>query len=277
MKNVLILTVLSIIFFACDSDLQNDMDNEPKFPYCGDGLVNMQDEECDSKDARCEDYSGGATRGTLFCDTRCKWDNSYCRPNKCSESSKHKTLDAGEVCDGVVKSCLALGYNSSEVAMCRFDCAGYDERNCLPTCGNKLVEPNETCEPGQKIACSNLGYGNGLAKCESDCSGWNPAGCVKDASKYVITFDVMDSCPNGKASKAALYENGFPMGGVFSTPKTNTWYRHALYCNPGTILCFGGWQDNIRWGCGEDCLFWVPNNNCVECATTGISASLSCF
>jgi len=189
----------------------------------------------------------------------------------------HKTLDPGEVCDGVVKSCSVLGYNSSEVAMCRFDCSGYDERNCVPTCGNKYVELNETCELGQKIACSDLGYGSGVAKCESDCSGWNSAGCVKDASQYVIVFDIMDSCPDGKASKAALYDDGVPVGGVFSTPKTHTWYKHTLYCNPGALLCFGGWQGDIRWGCGKDCSFWAPNNYCFECATTGISVTLACW
>ncbi len=93
-----------------------------------------------------------------------------------------------EVCDpGMEVLCSDLGRpGSTQYAVCKADCSGWEEDNCL--CGNGQQDPGEVCELGQTESCEALGVPTPEAEavCARDCAKWNPTSCsVMEAPEWI--------------------------------------------------------------------------------------------
>ena len=89
-------------------------------------------------------------------------------------------VENNEVCDpGMEVLCSELGrIGSTQQAVCKEDCSGWEEDNCL--CGNGQQDPGEVCELEQTESCEALGAPviDINTECSTDCSKWNSSACV---------------------------------------------------------------------------------------------------
>jgi hypothetical protein len=113
-------------------------------PGCGDGVVNLLDEECDGGDLRGQScVTRGYTRGDLACGGNCMFDESNCvtdTPPKCGDNHVNQE---SEVCDGTdlnERTCQTQGYVSGTLS-CTPNCALFDTGACTMCNNNGVCQP----------------------------------------------------------------------------------------------------------------------------------------
>ena len=235
---------------TCNSDctMNESACVTPAQPECGDGIINLDTEECDGKAIRtglswsCTDYDPAYASGTLTCANNCKFSTSSCvlKPTtKCGNGQ----LDDDEWCDGtefLISECAEASTAYSKGTLkCDADC-DLDFSGCtLKACGDGVLSDNEECD-GTKFqpewdtcAKADPRYGGGSLKCVN---------CEVDTSSCTL------KCGNNK-----LDDDEWCDGNKFQTGAStcNDW----LPGSTGTLSC---------------------NSNC-EVVTTGCKAAPSAY
>ncbi|MBO4351188.1 MAG: hypothetical protein J6A01_09625 [Proteobacteria bacterium] len=159
---------------TCSSTCTIDSGACVKLPYCGDGIINNE-EDCDG-DAEitktCADLDAN-TAGPLTCSDTCTFVTDACAEVvKCGNG----TIDEGEDCDGSNlngKTCsAALGVDATGDLTCDDTCH-FVTTACVPVCGNGNIDAGEECDNTNlnNATCSDLlGVpASGTPSCSSEC------------------------------------------------------------------------------------------------------------
>jgi len=178
---------------------------------CGNDTVE-EGEICDGNEIDCSDidnekYSGGKAACNQTCDG---WITDSCEEiTLCGNGFP----DEGEVCDGGMVECSALGEGfTSGFAACKEDCSGYITDECAPKCGNEVLEEGEDCEVGDTLDCMEedwLAYRGGEAVC-------NPQTCKWDMTTCDPTFNVV---PYGNINRMIVNTNNIVDSKKLCVPK----------------------------------------------------------
>lgn len=137
---------------ACRTDCRDS--------YCGDVIIDT-DEECDrSSLAGNSCASIGYTNGTLTCGSDCLFDVSACTVcgNGVAEGTDSSSLGY-ETCDGTDlrgNDCIAVGQAQGSLR-CGSTC-GWDVSGCTgegQSCGDGVVDPGEECDDGNNTVSDN--------------------------------------------------------------------------------------------------------------------------
>lgn len=152
--------------------------------YCGDGIVNTANEECDdtafvANVTTCAGYSNQFVSGNLKCTKDCKYDFSDCHAPSCGD----KILDANEECDGSnfmygIKTCVDYSSTAYKGGLlkCTDKCT-IDTSECISTaavCNNGILEEGEYCDTNKFIDneddCTYWGdFESGKVTCSATC------------------------------------------------------------------------------------------------------------
>ncbi|MFH2005476.1 MAG: hypothetical protein ABI333_02705 [bacterium] len=157
-------------------------------PYCGDGMVNTSQEECDGADLQglsCQAL--GYDSGSLTCTSGCWLDESQCVISQpyCGDGWVNTPW---EECDGYDLqgwTCQMLGYDGGTLS-CTNGC-WLNESQCYvtqPYCGDGVVNTAvEQCDGAdlQGQTCVSQGFAGGTLACTSGCA-FNTGGCSTTVS-----------------------------------------------------------------------------------------------
>ena len=191
-------------------------------PRCGDGIINGGD-ECDGAaipfDVTCN--SEGYMRGTIGCDTDCRFDRSACRgcdPGTCegccdgdrcvpSEARTDALCPTGGTCTACLSSQVCRwqpaggGFGCLEAIEDGDACEPPDARRCRGevcsegVCRSGCAPTSGSCYTGGPTCC------NSAATCDYGSPGAPPGDCCFAAGTEV-TFEQSDSCCFGLVGNA---------------------------------------------------------------------------
>ncbi len=228
-------------------------------PYCGDGLKNLDWEECDGTDtglSSCE--SLGYYGGLLQCNTDCTFDVLTCAAHgRCGDG----VLQEDEECDDTTfpegqATCVDVGYTGGQL-ICTSDCL-VDDRSCA-TCGDDVYDPDgdEDCD-GEDFGdqtCMDNGFWGGALQCDELCQ-IQMSGC-KDlatvSAGYFFTCVLTDTaevyCTGANSSSGRL---GIGSTEAVTLP-TSTLVTDAAFL---TI----GWENGCLIDSAGEASCWGANN-----------------
>jgi alpha-tubulin suppressor-like RCC1 family protein len=169
------LLLFIFILSSCDDDNKAE-------PICGDGKINLSNENCDGEDFgenSCESL-GKYSEGSLVCSSSCgAISTDLCF--QCGDGTMQTNF--GEECDGEdfgTDSCISRGFYEGEL-VCSTHCQKYSY--CSKYCGDNVLdtEYGEVCDlthfaPGI-VDCGDQGFAGGALGCNQDCSGADFSGC----------------------------------------------------------------------------------------------------
>ena len=208
-------------------------------PYCGDGIVNQSNEECDHNAFKadsdtCTKFNSIYSGGSLSCKDDCTIDDSKCIRNSqttCGDGN----LDEDELCDGSLSrypNCTDLSdtYVSGTVK-CTDDCY-LDTSNCISVrCGDDIVNGTEQCD-GTKFLqdvddCADYSsnYASGKLGCKTDCT-LDTSSCVG-----------VSKCGNGTIDNGEQCDPGAD-GNTYTFPdNANSCEKYNWNYSGGTLKC----------------------------------------
>ena len=239
----------------CVYDMSGCLEPPPPPEYCGDGIIN-RNEQCDGDNlgrASCESlgYSGGRLR----CNPACTFDT-----NRCIVCGNGR-IETGEQCDGRElngQSCMSLGYIGGALRCDPSSCV-FDVSFCA-VCGDGVVQIGENCD-GRHLhgqTCSGLGLGTGTLRCD-------PTVCLYDTSGCTMSGGPL--CGNGVAERGEQCDG---------RDLLNATCEHLGY-DGGQLQCNGS---TCRYNTSGCILKQSPSNEaCAKCidqnCTEAIDACLS--
>jgi hypothetical protein len=236
--------------------------------FCGDGVINGN-EECDGSQLggkTCQ--SQGFQDGTLSCTDNCTFDTTGC--SNCGDG----ILNGHELCDGNQlggKTCMTEGFVGGQLT-CTSDCASFDTSACH-NCGNGVIDPSESCDGFQlgTEACSTLGFDGGTLACRSDCT-FNTDACYACGDGEINGSEQCEGTQLGGASCATL---GFA-GGVLACSPGCTFDTGACFkCGDGVIN--GSDQcDGNQLG-GASCASLAFSGGTLACSPSCTFDSSACY
>ena len=254
-------------------------------PVCGDGLINLQGEECD-KDTfgavfRCTQYTN-FIGGTLKCTNDCNLDPSGCiKPEACGNGK----IDPGETCDGskfgAIDSCTDYSASfSSGTLKCTSTCQ-LDTGSCTEKtnkCGNTVIDIGETCDgsnfgplTGTCIDYKASQFTGGNLKCTS---------CKVDTSQCQGTIG---TCGDGLVNIGEACD-GTVFGGIDSCTDYVDFAGGTLKCTSACQLDTGSCTSKQKCGNsfidkGESCdtnTLGLSSSKCVDYSQDFESGSIIC-
>lgn len=248
-----------------------DSDCAPVLPFCGDGVINADGEECDGKDftggKKCSGYDSSYASGNVYCTADCKLSFDACvKAPYCGDGK----VDNGELCDGDAVynskySCADWGKDSDAMVSCNSDCTlNFDACVKAPYCGDGNVDDGELCDGdavyNNMVACAdwNDKYVDGMVSCNDAC-GLDFSGCVVkdiDASDPVVVPEI---CNNG------IDDDG---DGAADCDDSDC----ADICVPD--VCGNGITDGDEECDGNS--FFMDETSCHEWVTSYVSGTVTC-
>jgi uncharacterized repeat protein (TIGR01451 family) len=133
-------------------------------PYCGDDLVNQDNEQCDGEgSAECRTDAGYS--GLKTCNSDCQW-NSCVTQESCGDGA----INDSEQCDtGSTNGMVCQPEYGLTCDYCDSSCHSQTVTGAF--CGDKTVNGDETCDGGSQACTTTSGYA-GTQTCHSEC-GWD--------------------------------------------------------------------------------------------------------
>ncbi len=156
--------------------------------WCGDGLLDRDDESCEGEDLggmTCSDVLNEPATGTLACTDGCSFDTKGCEPT-CGNG----VLDDDEVCDGEnfgETTCADYGAVGGDLG-CSSSCSSITPWNC-EFCGNGVLDGDEVCdgEAFEQDACADLvAFSEGSPGCTETCT-YDLTSCEPSGGALVIS------------------------------------------------------------------------------------------
>jgi hypothetical protein len=233
----------------CDSSCEFSIGNcyDCGGAWCGDGLINRAEEECDKTDLggmQCSDFDD-YTGGILGCTSGCEFDFVSCtgaQPPHCGDNAIN-TLD--EICDGTDlggATCQSEGFMSGTL-QCSPSCDSYLYTGCysVPFCGDGILNRvEEECDGADLggLSCQGLGYGSGTLSCKGECS-YDTTGC--GAAAYCgdgVRNQLLEECDGADLNGKTCQTFGYLDGNLGCDAQCN--YDTAPCSNPQLNICGDG-------------------------------------
>ncbi|MBQ1265465.1 MAG: hypothetical protein IIY06_01675 [Proteobacteria bacterium] len=260
-------------------------------PFCGDGIVNSEDEFCDGNDVadglsfNCTDYSATYASGVMTCNASCEFDDSRC-VTKVVSNCGNNVVDDDEYCDGSKfidddSACSDwLGEGATGTLKCTSNCQ-LDTSECKAAhCGDGVVNNDEDCD-GTKFllditSCAEYSsaYTSGSLGCKANCTV-DTSSCVTRCGNGVLD-DVNEECDKTQ------FRTGFDTCNDWITGSTGT-----LTCKRTCEVDYSNCHAAPTAYCGdgivntnaEDCdgaSFLLDVDTCDEYSSAYKSGKLSC-
>lgn len=149
---------------------------EEAVPYCGDGKIDPDNEDCDGtrlNGERCTTL--GYDTGILTCTSTCRFDESQCVYNEIPTAiCGNYRVEDGEECEGNIPpgaaDCKYYGYDHGYVTCtnCKVNTSPCYNDEPEPTCATDCG-PNAGCVNGE-CTCKVMAYGQRFENCDGDWS-----------------------------------------------------------------------------------------------------------
>ncbi len=265
---------------ACDEQCRLDITGCEISAFCGDGVRQPAQEQCDTDDLAglsCQNL--GYYDGVLRCTLDCTFDLASCESfGRCGDGvlqGMYSEECEGSNLDG--QSCESLGFHAGTLR-CGTDCR-FVTADCDGRCGDGVVqsEAGELCDGANfdGLDCQGLGFYEGTLVCDPDCRGLYAGGCVGRCGDGELQTGAGELCDGAAFGDQSCESLGYYGGDLTcaddcaSIDPTNCqpWGRcgdtsvqtlHGEQCdganlNENTCLDVGFYGGSL--GCRTDCRF----------------------
>lgn len=258
-------------------------------PYCGDHLLDENNEECDydvydPDFDTCAKYSSTYGGGSLKCKDDCTIDDSNCIL-KTTLNCGNGQLDGDEWCDKsafVTEDCAEYSTAFSKGKLtCNDDCTVNTKACTVRSCGDGIVLDNEECDGTAFLddisSCAEYGpsvYASGSLKCNKDCT-IDESGCQRrcgdgnlDDNEFCDGSNFID---NANSCADWLGEGATGTLGCTKTCEIDTSACKAA----ATAYCGDGKVNTDAEEC-DGTSFYADVNTCKGYSSAYASGDLSC-
>lgn len=203
------------------------------------------------------------------------------------------TAGTGNPCLG--NTCSGHGTCSAGICSCSTGYAGTNCGSCAsgygvyPTCTLCNCAPGSqacngtsalnTCDDGCHFAstsCASVCLADGHINYSSGCS-YDPkvakdtCFCPDKSTDAIQAWSFKDLCSDGLAPTVQLYDmTSGSVSGSWPSQFLSSYsqlFTQTIECQTGDKICWGAWQSNLYWGCGQNCAA-----GCTNCCWTCGSA-----
>ena len=220
--------------------------------YCGDGLI-QGEEECDGANLDEQDCASlGYGDGTLACGASCTFNVLECA-GRCGDGKR----DPGEECDGAdfgALHCGSFDYYAGTLA-CSETCDQISTTGCTGECGDGTLDAVEVCDTDRfnGVRCEDFGFYDGDLTCNAGCRSFDIRTCGGYCGDGILNGDEL--CDGDVQASGQTCRAFNAKGGALGC---------SASCQPTFDRCYwGGWRSFTVEDSGRVLSLWGSSNNDV--------------